>query len=387
MLTRDDCRALDAADPLAPIRDRFVIPPGVIYLDGNSLGAMPVGVKEAVARVVEQWSTDLIAGWWNDDWLGMPSRIGARLEGLLGAEPGTVICTDSTSVNLYKVVTMACALGPGRILTDHGNFPTDLYILESVARAQGRELVKVEPEELAGAIASEVGVVAATHVDFRTGRRHHLADITRRAREAGALTVWDLSHSTGAMAVDLAAHQVDFAVGCGYKYLNGGPGAPAYLYVAPSRLAGAANPITGWFAHLRPFDFFPEFMPAEGIDRMRVGTPDVISMAAFEAALAVWEGIDLATVRTKSLGLTSLFIDLVDQHLEGVEVVTPRRVEERGSQVTLKMESARQVIESLERGGVVGDFRPPDLLRFGLAPLYVRYVDVWDAVALIGSVA
>ncbi|HKX75141.1 MAG TPA: kynureninase [Acidimicrobiia bacterium] len=386
MVTRDDCRALDAADPLAPIRDRFVIPPGVIYLDGNSLGMMPVGVGEAVAKVVEQWSTHLIAGWWEDDWLGMPVRIGARLEGLLGAEPGTVICTDSTSVNLYKLVTMACSLRPGRILTDHGNFPTDLYILESVARAQGRELLKVEPEELAGAITTEVGVVAATHVDFRTGRRHDLAGVSRRAREVGALTVWDLSHSTGAMPVDVAAHQVDFAVGCGYKYLNGGPGAPAYLYVSPNHLTTALNPITGWFAHARPFDFSPQFIPAEGIGRLRVGTPDIVAMAALEAALTVWEGIDLAAVRSKSEGLTSLFIDLVDQQLAGVRVVTPRRAEERGSQVSLKMGSARQVMDELARRGVVGDFRPPDLLRFGLAPLYIRYVDVWDAAALIGSV-
>ncbi len=388
MLTLHDCLAMDRSDALGWVRDRFLLPPGVVYLDGNSLGPQPSGVRQQVTAVLDQWSADLIESWWDHDWVGMPARVGAKLERLLGAEPGTVTCTDSTSVNLYKVTMAAAALAPGSFLTDSGNFPTDLYILSRVAAHLGRHLVTVDPLGLVDAIGPDVGVVVATHVDFRSGRRHDLAAVTHRAHQFGGLVVWDLSHSAGAMPVDLAANKVDLAVGCGYKYLNGGPGAPAYVYVAPRWQAQIANPITGWFGHLDTFAFDPNFVPSAGIERMRVGTPDILSMAALEAALDVWEGVDLTAVREKSEGLTALFIDLVDQQLgKGVEVVTPRQPVDRGSQVTLRLAGADALMRLLAQHGVIGDYRPPDLIRFGLAPLFVRFVDVWDAVDAIGALS
>jgi kynureninase len=384
MIGRDDCLAWDESDPIAPWRDRFEIPAGVIYLDGNSLGPRPIGVRQQIERVLDEWATDLIAGWWDRDWVNLPLRVGARLEPLLGAEPGTVVCADSTSINLYKAVGAACSLLEGDIVTDRGNFPTDLYILRTVAQRWGRRLVEVEPEGLEASIGPDVGVLAATHVDYRTGRRHDLAAITAAAQRRGIIVVWDLSHSAGAMPIDLAANSVDLAVGCGYKYLNGGPGAPAYIYVAPRWQQLVSNPINGWFAHAHPFDFAADFLPAAGIDRMRVGTPDVLSMTAMETALEVWEGVDLGLLRAKSVKLTQLFIDLIDEQV-GTEVITPRHPTERGGQVSLRLPGAEALIGEAARRGVVGDYRKPDVARFGLAPLYTRYVDVWDAVSLLAK--
>jgi kynureninase len=333
---------------------------------------------------MDGWARQLISGWWSQDWIGLPERIGNRLEPLLGAEPGTVICTDSTSVNLFKVVDAACRMVDGDILTDSGNFPTDLYVLHTVADHHGRRLQVVEPESLVDAVTDSSGVTAATHVDFRTGRRHDLAEITQRTHQFGGLAIWDLSHSAGVMEIGLAESQVDLAVGCGYKFLNGGPGAPAYLYVAPHLQRHLANPITGWFGHLDPFEFARDFVPAEGIGRMKVGTPPVLSMAALEAALLVWEGVELDSVRAKSVVLTSLFIDLIDQELGGeFELVTPRDPEHRGSQVSLRRIGAEALAKKLGGLGVICDFRPPDLTRFGFNPLFVRHSDVWDAVTRI----
>jgi kynureninase len=330
---------------------------------------------------MDGWARDLISGWWSHDWLGLPERVGIRLEPLLGAEPGSVVCSDSTTVNLFKVIDAACRLADGDILTDSGNFPTDLYVLRTVAERHGRRLHVVDPEGLSDGVTESIGVMAATHVDFRTGRRHDLAAITERVHQLGALAIWDLSHSAGVMEIDLAGNQVDLAVGCGYKFLNGGPGAPAYLYVTPRLQAEIANPVTGWFGHADPFEFSRDFVPAEGIGRMKVGTPAVLSMAALETALAVFEGVDMRSVRAKSVALTSLFIDLIDQELgEEFEIVTPRSADQRGSQVSLRRIGAEALAMDLGRVGVICDFRPPDLTRFGFGPLFVRYVDVWDAV-------
>ena len=384
MLTREGCEALDANDPLRSLRDHFELPSDVIYLDGNSLGPPPRIVRGRISEVMDGWATDLISGWWSQDWIGLPARVGRRLEPLLGAEAGSVVCSDSTSVNLFKVVEAGCRLAEGDILTDSGNFPTDLYVLRSVAERHGRRLLVVDPERLSDGITESIGVMAATHVDFRTGRRHDLAAITERAHKFGGLAIWDLSHSAGVMEIGLAENRVDLAVGCGYKFLNGGPGAPAYLYVAPRLQAQLANPITGWFGHAFPFEFSSDFVPAEGIGRMQVGTPAVLSMAALEAALSVWEGVELGSVRAKSEALTSLFIGLIDQELgEEFEIATPRSAEHRGSQVSLRRMGAESLARDLARIGVICDFRPPDLTRFGLAPLFIRFADVWDAVSRI----
>jgi kynureninase len=386
MITREDCEDLDRKDPLAHLRERFELPEGVIYLDGNSLGPPLRGVRERVNQVLDEWSQDLIAGWWDREWVDLPLRVGRRLEAILGAEAGSVICTDSTSVNLYKAVGAACILVEGDILTDRGNFPTCLYVLESVAARWGRQLLVVDPEQLEDAIHPGIGVVAATQVDYRSGRRHLLEAITRRAHLHQALMVWDLSHSAGVMEIGLGAEEVDLAVGCGYKYLNGGPGAPAYIYVSPRWQDRISNPIQGWFGHARPFDFSPQFVPASGIERMRVGTPDVISMAALERSLQIWEEVDLAAIRAKSESLVGLFIDLVAQELSGrVEVLTPLDPARRGSQVSLVLDEAGRLISDLAEVGVIADFRTPNVARFGLAPFYITHTDVFEAVAAISK--
>ncbi len=387
---RDRCRALDDADPLATFRDRFVLADGVIYLDGNSLGPPPVGMAEHLARVVtDQWGTDLVRAWNVHGWVDLPLRVGDRVAPLIGAEPGSVIVGDSTTVNLFKALGAALDLRPGQgtpvILTDTGNFPTDLYVMESVAARWGAQVRAVAPSEVKSVLADgDVACLALTHVDYRTGRRHDLPGLTALAHRVGAVTVWDLSHSTGVMPVDVDAADVDLAVGCGYKYLNGGPGAPAYLYVAPRLMEDFSNPIAGWFGHARPFDFSEVFEPAPGIARARVGTPHVLSMIAFEAALAVFDDVDVDQVRAKSVSLTSLFIDLVDGL--DVELVTPRDPDLRGSQVSLRHRDGLAVVQALAARGVVGDFRAPDVMRFGFAPLYVRHVDVFDAAQILADV-
>jgi kynureninase len=350
----------------------------LIYLDGNSLGPPLIGVADRVGQIMSEWQNDLIRGWWDRDWLGLPRSIGSRLEPIVGAEPGSVICADSTTVALFKLVEVACDLIDGDLLTDSGNFPTDLYVLNSVARRRQRRLRMVEPEAVVESIDESVGLVVLTQVDFRTGRLHDLATITARAHSFGARVVWDLSHSAGVMPIELARHGVDLAVGCGYKYLNGGPGAPGYAYVSPALIGQVVNPINGWFSHRDPFAFSLEYVPAPGIERMQVGTPPVLSLVAMEAALEVWPDVDLGEVRSKSVGLTSLFIDLVGAKL-GIEVLTPVDPNLRGGQVSLRLARAGALIETLATKGVVGDFRPPDVARFGFSPLYIGFVDVWEA--------
>jgi kynureninase len=383
MTTRRDCSALDRSDVLAQARDRFVLPPGIVYLDGNSLGALPVSVPERVRDVVErQWGTDLIRSWNTNGWWDLPRRVGDRIAPLVGAAPSEVIVCDSISVNLFKLLTAALRLRPDRrvILTEAGDFPTDGYVAASVASLHGAEVRAVGHDDLSDAIDGSVAVVAASHVSYRTGAMHDLAAVTARARGAGALVLWDLAHSAGVVPVDLGAAGADLAVGCGYKYLNGGPGAPAFLFVAGSLHEAFDQPLTGWHGHARPFAMEPAYEPAPGVSRAATGTPPVLSMAALDAALDAFDGIPLEAVRAKSVALTDLFARLVDERVPGCAVVSPRDARRRGSQVCLSHPEAYAIVQALIARGVIGDFREPSILRFGFAPLYVRFVDVWDAV-------
>ncbi|MEU3470025.1 kynureninase [Streptomyces sp. NPDC048387] len=388
----DRAARLDAEDPLGKLRARFTLPEGLVYLDGNSLGALPAGVPGAVADVVQrQWGELLIRSWDESGWWTAPERIGDRIAPLVGAAPGQVTVGDSTSVNLFKALVGAARLAaPGRtrMLVDATTFPTDGYIAASAARMTGLELVPVDPSEAAGAMDEGTAVVLLNHVDYRTGRLHDLPALTEAAHAAGALIVWDLCHSAGALPVGLDAHAVDLAVGCTYKYLNGGPGSPAYLYVAARHQGAFDSPLPGWNSHAEPFAMEPRYTPAQGAARVRVGTPDILSMLALESALDAWEGVDVEAVRAKSLALTDFFLDCVAAYVpQGrVEVVTPREHGRRGSQVSLRTEGAREVMAELISRGVVGDFRAPDVLRFGFTPLYVGFADAERAARTLGHI-
>ncbi len=379
-----DARALDRADPLALFRDRFAIPEGVIYLDGNSLGALPKSVAARTAEVVgQQWGRDLITSWNVHDWIDLPRRVGNKIAPLIGAAPGTVIAADSTSVNIFKQLALAAGkAGPGAILTEADNFPTDRYMAQGFAAMAGRELRVGDLSE----IASDVAVVLVTEVNYRTGARHDMREVTARAHAAGALVIWDLCHSAGAFPVDLTGADADFAVGCGYKYLNGGPGAPAFAYVAPRHLPGLSQPLTGWLGHAAPFEFAAEYRPAEGIDALRVGTPPVISMSALDAALDAFEGVDLAAVKVKADALFDLLAGEIEQRCGDFELLTPRDPLRRGTQVSLRHEQGYAIMQALIARGVIGDFRQPDIMRFGLTPLYLRFEDVFRAAEILAEV-
>jgi kynureninase len=387
----DRAAKLDADDPVAHLRDRFLVPEGVVYLDGNSLGALPSAVPDVVHDVVErQWGHDLITSWNAHDWWDAPRRVGARVAQLVGAHSDEVLVADSTSANLFKVLVAAARMRPGRntMVIEPGSFPADLYVAESVSELLGLGLVRVEPGSVGAVLDDDVAVVSLSQVDYRTGRAHDMAGITRAVHDAGALSVWDLSHSAGALPVDLGGCDVDLAVGCTYKYLNGGPGAPAYVMVARRHQEAVRSPLTGWTGHARPFAMEGTYDPAPGIDRMRNGTPPMLSLLALEAALTAFDGVSMSDVRAKSLSLTSFFLDLADEVLVplGFEPVTPRAPDERGSQVSLRHGSAYGVVQALLARGVIGDYREPDLVRLGFAPLYVRHVDVVVAVAEIAAV-
>ncbi|MEU9250533.1 kynureninase [Streptomyces sp. NPDC048270] len=384
--------ALDTADELAKLRERFTLPEGVVYLDGNSLGALPAGVAETTADVVaRQWGELLIRSWDESDWWTAPERIGDKIAPLIGAAAGQVVVGDSTSVNLFKALVGAARLAePGRtrLLVDAATFPTDGYIAASAARMTGLEVVPVDPSDAARAIGEDTAVVLLNHVDYRSGRLHDLPALTAAARAAGAVAVWDLCHSAGALPVGLDEHAVDLAVGCTYKYLNGGPGAPAYLYIAERHQAAFDSPLPGWNGHADPFAMTPEFTPADGARRGRVGTPDILSMLALEAALDVWDGVSVEAVRAKSLALTDFFLACVAAYVpQGrVEAVTPAEHAQRGSQVSLRTANAREVMAELIARGVIGDFRAPDVLRFGFTPLYVGFADAERAARTLGHI-
>jgi kynureninase len=386
---REDAVAADDRDPLAFARARFSLPAGRTYLDGNSLGplaaSVPGAIDDAIAR---QWGRDLIMSWNDNGWWTLPGRLGDRIGRLIGAAAGQVSCGDSTSVQLFQALVAAARLRPERrtMIIEAGGFPTDQYIADSVARLLGLTVWRVTADELAHALDQDTAVVAFSVVDYRTGELADVAGVTRTAHLAGAVVVWDLCHAAGALAVELDAIEADFAVGCGYKYLNGGPGAPAWIYIARRHQPSADLPLTGWHGHADPFALAADYSPATGIDRARIGTPPLLSMLAFEAALEVWDGVSLATLRTKSLSLGRLVIDFADARLPGVEVVTPRQDERRGSHVALRLPDAYAACQALIARGVIGDFRAPDLLRLGLAPLYLSHVEVWDAMTVLREV-
>ena len=385
-----EAAAADAADPLAGLRERFALRPGLIYLDGNSLGAMPAAAPALIDDAVRrQWGEDLITSWNANGWWDAPTRIGDRIGALIGAAPGTVICGDSTSVQLFQALTAALRLRLRRVLlTDGGNFPTDQYIADSVGRLVGVEVRRVSPADAAAVLAAEGDAIAATSfslVDYRTGELWDAESITAAAHAAGALAVWDLAHAAGALPVGIEALDrgagADFAVGCSYKYLNGGPGAPAWLYVNARHHDTADLPLTGWMGHAEPFELHQRYTPAAGIARARIGTPPLLSMLALDAALDVFDRADLQDIRAKSLALSALVLRYADERLAdlGVEALTPAEDSRRGSQVALRMPDAYAVCQSLIDAGVVGDFRAPDILRLGFAPLYLRFADVWTA--------
>jgi kynureninase len=400
LMTRNDFILLDERDTLAPLRDQFDLPEGIIYLDGNSLGVLPKATAARVHQVVNQeWGHDLVRSWNTAEWITLPQRVGDKIAQLVGAGAGELVVADSTSVNLFKVLSAALTIAhtdaPARktILSERFNFPSDIYIAEGLARERDCELVLREPEELVVNLNSEVAVLMLTHVNFRTGRMHDMARLTRKAHDAGALAVWDLAHSAGAVPVELKSANADFAVGCGYKYLNGGPGAPAFVWAHPRHADRFWQPLSGWIGHAAPFEFAPHYRPAAGITRYLCGTPPVISLAALECGvdtvLAARAYGGMGALREKSLSLTQHFIHLVEVRCAGygLSFVTPREPSIRGSQVCLaRKEGAYAIVQALSARGVIGDFRSPDIMRFGFAPLYTRYVDVWDAVEHLSEV-
>lgn len=389
VISRNECLEMDLRDPLARYRDLFKLPPDTIYLDGGSLGAMPKSAPSRMEAAMHEWGNGVIRSWNDAGWYLAPQRAGDAIAKLIGAKAGEVIVADSTSVNLFKVLVAAVRQRPNKaILTESGNFPTNGYIARSVAELTDRAIVRVEPDEILEAINDSVAVVSLTHVNFRNSRRYDLQKITHRAHEAGALVVWDLCHSVGVMPLDVNRNDVDFAVGCGYKYLNGGPGAPAFVFVAERHQETLRQPLTGWHGHARPFDFEEEYVPHTGIERMLVGTAPQLGLLALEEALKVYEGADLLAIREKSEALGNLFIACVDQQLgeHGFVVASPRVAANRGSHVALIHSEAHAITQAMIQRGRINGYRAPDLLRFGLSPLYLRYSDIWDTVQSLRNI-
>lgn len=411
MTTLQDCQALDAQDALRPLRDRFALPEGVIYLDGNSLGAQPKAAAARVAEVVTQeWGQDLITSWNKAGWITLPERLGNQFAPWLGVGQGELVFTDTASINLYKVLSAAARIAredsPDRkkLISERSNFPTDLYIAQSVCQEYGLELVLLEPEEIAGALQADVAICMLTHVNYRTGAMHDMAAVTAAAHAQGILCVWDLCHSAGAVPVDLKGADADFAVGCSYKYLNGGPGAPAFVWAHPRLINRFWQPLSGWFGHAEPFKFVPDYHPAQGIQRYLCGTQPMISLSVLQCGIDIYTEAEqfggMAALRAKSLALTDLFIQLVEERCQGhgLGLATPREPAARGSQVCLTREEglgvdgkdsgAYAIVQALIARGVIGDFRKgdggkglhKDILRFGFTPLYVGFADVWNAV-------
>lgn len=387
MLTRTDTLARDTDDGLAFARARFALPSGVIYLDGNSLGALPRRTPQRVAdALTREWGDGLIRSWNDAGWIDAPAALGAKIAKLVGAAANEVIVTDSTSVNVFKLAAAALAMRPGRrvIVTEAGNFPTDVYMLQGLARLTGCELRVVPSDELLGALDETVALLLLTHTHYRSGAVHDMAALTAAGQAVGALACWDLSHSAGALAVELNGANADMAVGCGYKYLNGGPGAPAFAFVAARHHATFEQPLTGWMGHAAPFAFEGDYRPGTGMQRLLAGTPPVIAMAALASGLATFDGVDIGRAAAKSQALGDLFLDLAAERVPECAVACPR--ERRGAQVSLSHPDAYAVMQALIARGVIGDFRTPDVLRFGFPALYTRFVDVWDAVDVLADI-
>jgi kynureninase len=391
--TRADFEAMDAEDPLRCRRDRFALPDGLVYLDGNSLGALPKATAAVLQEVVQQeWGRDLITSWNRHGWIDLPHRVGAAIARLIGAGPDEVVVTDSISINLFKLACAALRLRPERrvVLSERGGFPTDLYMIQGLSDLMGGqvELRLVATDGLEAALDADVALLMLNHVDYRSGRLVDMGGLTRAAHEAGALVLFDLAHSAGALPVELGACGVDLAVGCGYKYLNGGPGAPAFLFVAARLQEAMRQPLSGWFGHAAPFAFEEAYRPAAGIARFLSGTPPILSLKALEAGLETFDGVDPGALREKSMRLTQLFVELIDERCGGfgLEIASPREPKRRGSQVALRHPQGYPIVQALIAQGVIGDFRAPDLMRFGFAPLYNRYADVFDAVEALHEV-
>ncbi|MBA3666946.1 MAG: kynureninase [Sphingomonas sp.] len=389
-MTLDEARALDAADPLRETRQRFRLPEGKIYLDGNSLGALPLSTAGRIAGVVErEWGDDLIVSWNKHHWIDAPSRIAAKLAPIVGAGADEMLIADSTSVNLFKLLAAALAARPGRtvILSDQGNFPADLYIAQGLARMlPGVTLRTVPADTIDQALDDQVAVLTLTQVDYRSGRRHDLAARTAAAHRAGALTLWDLSHSAGAIEIDLAGSAADMAVGCGYKYLNGGPGAPAWLFIARALQDQLDNPLSGWMGHADPFAFDRAYAPRPGIARFQTGTPSILAMTALDAGLDSFAGVKMAAIEAKARALTDYFIGCVEGRCPALALASPRDAAKRGSHVVFAHADAYAVMQALIERGVIGDFRAPDLIRFGFAPLYNGFDDAWRAADALSEV-
>ena len=392
MITRVDCEKLDDADQLAALREAFALNDAEIYLDGNSLGPVSSSVRRRVNEVLDdEWGRGLVRSWNDAGWMAAPTRLGDRIAPLIGARPGEVLVADTLTFLLAKLIGAALEHRPDRhvVLTDAANFHSDIYIIEAMCERAGRPVTMktIDRDRLDEELNDDVALVELTQVDYRTGESLDMAAITEKVHAAGALMLWDFAHSAGAVPLDVTGADVDFAAGCGYKYLNGGPGAPAFLYVRSSWQGKLRNPLPGWLGHARPFDFEPTYEPAAGMQAFVTSSPSIIALAALDGALDVWDRTSMTEVRAKSLSMTDLFIDLVDERLPGVfEVVTPREHAKRGSQVALRHPEGYGIIQSLIETGVIGDFRAPDICRFGFTPLYLRYVDVFDAVERLAQV-
>jgi len=384
-VTLEDARAMDAADPLADLRERFLLPQGVIYLDGNSLGALP---KTSIARtsdvVLQQWGNSLIRSWNEHGWIDAPQRIGAKIAPLIGAKPHEVIVTDSVTVNLFKLIVAAARLSPDRpvLLSEAGNFHTDLHVASGAAELLGMRLEALQRDAVLAALGADTNLLLLTHVHYKAGFRFDMAEVTAAAKEAGALTLWDLSHSVGAVPLHLNRDGAELAVGCGYKYLNGGPGAPAFLYVAEHLQEQLVSPLRGWMGHAAPFAFTDDYVPAPGIARFLAGTPPILSLAALEAGVESFGGVEMDALWAKSISLFDLFAQLVEERCSGfgLECISPRDAELRGSHISYRHPHAFEICQALIAAGVIGDFRSPDVVRFGLTPLYLGHEDIWQAV-------
>ncbi len=396
MTNREHCLTLDAQDPLSPLRQQFDLPPGVIYLDGNSLGARPTAALARAQQVIAQeWGHDLIRSWNSAGWFSMPSRLGDKLAPLIGGRDGEVVVTDTTSVNLFKALAAALHLQAGStrrvIVTERSNFPTDIYMAQGLSRwlERGYTVRLVDSvDAIAAAVDADCAVLMLTHVNYRTGYQHDMAAMTAHAHANGALALWDLAHSAGAVPVDLHAAKADLAVGCTYKYLNGGPGSPAFIWVPQRHQANFSQPLSGWWGHAAPFEMAPDFAPANGIKRALCGTQPVVSLAMVECGLDVFAQTTMAAIRAKSLALTDLFIQLVQQRCAShpLGLVTPLEHKQRGSQVSFTHPHGFAVMHALIERGVIGDYREPAIMRFGFTPLYTSFADVWDAVEILRQI-
>lgn len=372
-------------------RALFDLPEGIIYLDGNSLGPRPRAVSERVRACIEdEWGAMLITAWNRAGWMELPRRLGDRIGRLIGAEPGSVVLGDTLSIKVYQALASALEMRPDRrvILSDTGNFPSDLYMADGLVRTlgQGYELRTVAPEAVEAAIGRDLAVLMITEVDYRTGRKHDMRRLIEKAHAAGALVVWDLAHSAGAVEVDLKGAKADFAVGCTYKYLNSGPGGPAFIYIAPALQAQVRPALSGWLGHEAPFAFDPDYRPGAGIERMRVGTPPVLQLAALEASMDIWDRVSMAEVRARSIDLTEAFIKAVEANCPALTLASPRDPGQRGSQVSFRHPEGYAIMQALIARGVIGDFRAPDILRFGFTPLYTTMADVEGAVAVLKEI-